>query len=338
MPLRKWCSKSPTLLSWLPTTTDANYLLLLSESESVSTLGLMWQPSTDSFCYSMKPWSLPKWMTKRSLLSDINSIYDPLGLVTPVIIKGKIFVQQLWYLKVNWDDKLSEDLCSKWKRFYLNQQQLDKLTVPRKVIRSDSVGIQIHGFCDASQLAFGTCLYLRTVARDGSVSVHLYTSKSRVAPMKATTIPRLELCGAVLLADLINEVQVELSQLGITIPSDNIFLWSDSTIVLAWITSQCIFHVYVANRIARIQDLTNTNQWHHVPTNANPADLISRGVEVQALSESALWWHGSPWLSQEPTSWPNCPILPTEIPETRPVKLVLSTQQAANELISRYSN
>lgn len=113
LPPRKWCSNSPTLLSWLPTTTDANYLLPLSESESVSTLGLMWQPSTDSFCYSMKPWSPPEWMTKRSLLSDINSIYDPLGLVTPVMIKGKIFVQKLWYLKVNWDDKLSEDLCSK---------------------------------------------------------------------------------------------------------------------------------------------------------------------------------------------------------------------------------
>jgi len=93
-------------------TSDPYYLLMLTENDAVSTLGVMWQPSTDSFRFSMKPWFPPERMTRRTLLSDINSIYDPMGLVTPVLIKGKIFVQQLWSFKLGWDDTLSTDFKS----------------------------------------------------------------------------------------------------------------------------------------------------------------------------------------------------------------------------------
>jgi len=149
-------------------------------------------------------------MTKRSLLSDINSVYDPIGLITPILIKGKIFLQQLWSLKIDWDEVLSDDICSRWTNFYSSLHQLVELSIPRKVLLADVVTIQIHGFCDASQLAFGACVYVISIARDGRVYVHLYTSKSRVAPMKTTTIPRLELCGAVILSELVVEVQAEL--------------------------------------------------------------------------------------------------------------------------------
>ncbi|CAI6342683.1 unnamed protein product [Macrosiphum euphorbiae] len=339
LPLRKWCSNSSTLLSLLPTTTDDNYIITLSESDSVSALGLQWQPSTDSFKFVMKPWTPPKRMTKRSLLSDINSIYDPIGLITPVLIKGKIFLQQLWSLKIDWDEVLSDDICSRWTTFYSSLHQLVELSVPRKVLLADVINLQIHGFCDASQLAFGACVYLRSVTRDGSVYVHLYTSKSRVAPLKATTIPRLELCGAVTSAELVLEVQAELRQLNVIVPPNNVFLWSDSTIVLAWIASTSLFQVYVSNRIARIRDLSTTRQWHHVPTNDNPADVISRGVDVRTITVSSLWWHGPSWLSQESIAWPDCPSLPTEMPEVKPVKFVLSASQAASPwLLESYSD
>lgn len=241
-------------------------------------------------------------MTKCGLLSDINSIYDPIELITPILIKGKIFLQQLWSLKIDWDEALSDDICSRWTNFYSSLHQFVDLSVPRKVLLANVVTIQIHGFCDASQLAFGACVFVKSVTRDGSVYVHLYTSKSRVAPMKATTIPRLELCGAVILAKLVMEVQAELRQVNVTVPPNNIFFWSDSTIVLAWIASTSSFQVYVSNRIARIRDLSTTHQWHHIPTNDNPADLISRGVGVHTISVSNLWWHGPSWLSQESTS------------------------------------
>ncbi|CAI6373731.1 unnamed protein product [Macrosiphum euphorbiae] len=128
----------------------------------------------------MKPWTPPKRMTKRSLLSDINSIYDPIGLITPVLIKGKVFLQQLWSLKIDWDEVLSDDICSRWTTFYSSLLQLVDLSVPRKVLLADVVTLQIHGFCDASQLAFSACVYLRSVALNCSVYIHLYTSKSRV--------------------------------------------------------------------------------------------------------------------------------------------------------------
>lgn len=128
---------------------------------------------------------------------------------------------------------LSDGICSRWTTLYSSLHQLVGLSVPRKALLADVVTLQIHGFCDASQLAFGAYVILRSVARDGSVYVHLYTSKSRVAPMKVTTIPRLELCGAVALAELVLEVQTELHQLNVIVPPNNVFLWSDSTIVLA---------------------------------------------------------------------------------------------------------
>lgn len=107
--------------------------------------------------------------------------------------------------------------------------------------------------------------------------------------MKATIIPRLELCVAVTIAKLVVEVQAELRQVNVTVSPTNILLLSDCTIVLAWIASTSSFQVYVSNRIARIRDLSTTHQWHHVPTNDNPVDLISRGVGVYMISVSNLW-------------------------------------------------
>jgi len=105
-------------------------------------------------------------------LSDINSVYDPIGLIAPLLIKGKIFIQQLWSFKIDWDEVLLFEFKLKWTKFYSSLQRLTELSVPRRASCS-YVSIQLHGFCDASQSAYGACLYLRSVTQDGEVHTHL---------------------------------------------------------------------------------------------------------------------------------------------------------------------
>jgi hypothetical protein len=195
-------------------------------------------------------------MTKRSLLSDINRIFDPIGLITPILIRGKIFLQQLWLLKLSWDSILSADLQARWINFYSSLMSLDKLSISRKTIIDCESTITLHGFCDASQAAYGACVYIRNQSYDGSTTVNLIMSKSKVAPMRTTTIPRLELCGALVLSELIVEIQAELSTINIKFDSSDIVLWTDSWVVLGWIQSVVQLKSFVANRITQILENT----------------------------------------------------------------------------------
>jgi len=156
--------------------------------------------------------------------------------------------------------------------------------------------------------------------------------------MKSTTIPRLELCGALLLAELLLETKNELSSLGMQFITNDVTLWTDSSIVLAWLTNQVPLQSYVSNRVARILDITVYEQWHHVQSMDNPADLISRGTDSNLLSSSSVWWHGPLWLQGENECWPISCILPTEIPEARKIKLVLTAvQEVKNSMLESHS-
>lgn len=339
LPLRKWCSSSSQFVDHIPKDqSDTNFVISMIDNDTVATLGLLWQPATDNFLFSVEDWCPPPRMTKRSLLSDINSVFDPVGLISPVLIKGKIFIQQLWALKINWDEVLSEDLQSRWTKFYSSLRQLNQVAIPRRVIVEDTLNIKLHVFSDASQEAYGACAYICSQTSSGNSEARLYMSKSRVAPIKSTTIPRLELNGALLAAELARDICEELKLLNIEVAHHSVFLWSDSSIVIAWIKSKCNFQPYVSNRIARIQDISDPNQWHHVPTRENPADIVSRGMDASAISQSKLWWHGPQWLQQEPASWPSSYQAPEELPEVRLVKLALATaRQHDSWMLDRYS-
>ncbi|KAL4135888.1 hypothetical protein QTP88_007470 [Uroleucon formosanum] len=322
LPLRKWCSSSSQFVDDIPKDqSDTNFVISMIDNDTVATLGLLWQPATDNFLFSVEDWCPPSRMNKRSLLSDINSVFDPVGLVSPVLIKGKTFIQQLWALKISWDEVLSEDVQGRWTKFYSSLRQLNQVAIPRRVIE-----------------AYGACAYICSQTSSGSSEARLYMSKSRVAPIRSTTILRLELNGALLAAELARDICEELKLLNIKVAHHSVFLWSDSFIVIAWIKSKCNFQPYVSNRIARIQDISDPNQWHHVPTKENPADIVSRGIDAAAISQLMLWWHGPQWLQQEPASWPSSYQAPEELPEVRPVKLVLATaRQQDSWILNRYS-
>ncbi|XP_071640849.1 uncharacterized protein [Temnothorax longispinosus] len=200
-PLRKWRSNDERILQQLSHESKADDLLILNKEEPMKTLRILWDQKTDTFQYSVKSMNNTK-ITKRVILSEISQIYDLLGKLEPIIIKAKIIMQQLWSLNIGWDESLPQDLYSKWKAYRLSLTQLNELRIPRCIKNNSSRKITIFEFGDASEKAYGACLYAVTQSENGEFCSNLLCAKFRVAPLKALTIARLELCAARLIAKL----------------------------------------------------------------------------------------------------------------------------------------
>ncbi|XP_037943125.1 uncharacterized protein LOC119675975 [Teleopsis dalmanni] len=248
--------------------------------DTTSALGVKWRPDTDVFMFSFKPKKLVSVTTKRSILSFTASFFDPLGLINPIIVVPRIILQQLWVQNISWDEGIPEILASKFKDFIDDLQHLPLLHIPRFVRMSNTIEVQVHGFCDASEKAHGCCLYLRCKDSLGTICVNLLTSKSRLAPTKTCSLPRLELCSAQLLTKLWAKVQPHLS-----FEISEVHFWSDSQITLHWIRSESsTLSVFVGNRVADIQNLSTNTTWHHVDSANNPADVISLELQTTHLN------------------------------------------------------
>ncbi|XP_055680362.1 uncharacterized protein LOC129788386 [Lutzomyia longipalpis] len=293
--LTKWTANHPSLQPTDSNETDAVHIT----DPTTSALGLMWYSNADTFTFQ-SPISMDEEnKTKREILSAIARLFDPLGLIGPVVIEAKILMQEAHKLKQGWDDVIPTDLALRWEAFVVNLQHINQISVPRWVSSIASpVSVELHAFSDASQRAYGAAVYIITRDSVGTVCSRLLVAKSRVAPIKALTIPKLELTGAVVAAELMDSVRQ-------IYKPDAVHLWTDSTIVLYWINGNPEhFKVFVSNRIRKILQVSAPFQWRHVPTECNPADLISRGVTPQQLQQSTLWWNGPAWLIQSQTAWP----------------------------------
>ncbi|XP_021960711.1 uncharacterized protein LOC110856534 [Folsomia candida] len=258
MTLRKWSSNSPELLSTLPEDMRETQLPLnFDVTATVGTLGLTWHPATDNFQYKVT--LTPRTVhTKRSVLSDISKIFDPLGLLAPIIVTAKIFMQKIWAHELGWDDALPDHLHEQWMQYSNTLPDVENIRIPRWLGfayppydvagKSTPSHAELHGFCDASENAFAAAIYLRTEHPDHGINVRLVASKSRVAPLKTSTIPRLELQGAVLLTELMVHLKKEYKMGG-----HSIYYWTDSTIVLHWLNSHpSKWKIFVAHRVAQI--------------------------------------------------------------------------------------
>jgi hypothetical protein len=275
--------------------------------------------------------------TKREILSKTAQVFDPLGLVAPVVVKAKIILQQCWSLKIGWDDLLPETIYCAWVKILQELAHLNEIEIPRNIIKSSPVQVQLHGFGDASQIAYGAAVYLRTTDHSGNHQVHLICAKSRVAPLRAVTLPRLELCAALTLSRLFNTVLRT-----INVKIDQQFLWTDSTVVLAWINATSSnLQTFVGNRVSEIQTLTDAKDWYHVKSESNPADVLSRGALPGQLKTNKLWWNGPDWLSENNDTWPvsNVNLSDIEIPERRTVTLTnIHSRERQLPLLTKFSN
>ena len=232
----------------------------------------------------------------RSLLSDVTKHFDPIGLIAPVLVLAKVIIQCCWKLDLEWNDAVPDDVSRAYTTWKDDMSSLSQLKIPRKVVPTylyDKASLQV--FCDASGKAFGACFYLVSV-KDDIVSSTLISSKCKVAPIKPSALPRLELLAIHTGAKLATAVEGALSKSKPAL--NNSVLYSDSTIALSWIKADpARWHTFVSNRGSQIQSMLPTTEFLHVPSEENPADLCPRGLlATELVAQQTFWFQGPSWL------------------------------------------
>ena len=340
--LRKWKSSAPDVPRELPPhLLDESPSQALPDPDGFSkALGVEWSTNLDCFRLTVAHLSPKEVLSKRALISDVARTYDVLGWYAPAIITLKILFQRLWEDKLEWDDPVPLEVQEQWERWRKELSALVSRLIPRCYFpkQVNVTSTQLHGFSDASEAAYAGVVYLRMVDSEGGIHVSLVMAKTKVAPIKRLTVPRLELCGAKLLAELICHVQGVLN-----IPSSLVFAWTDSTVVLGWLSGKPRrFKTFVGNRVSAIMDLVPPKRWRHVSGKQNPADCASRGLFPCELLEFRLWWDGPDWLHEPESSWPLSPIaLPLdELPESEETRQEVShvITLSALPLLDRFSS
>ncbi|CAL8130036.1 unnamed protein product [Orchesella dallaii] len=326
MKIRKWCSNSDEVMQSIPPELrETGTELAFDEDSSIKALGIIWHPRSDSFLFKVNSKSTA--CTKRELLSEIAKTFDPLGWLSPITINAKILFQELWQAQYGWDDVLHGTYQERWSQHQQQLHLLASLRIPRCVITPNTTDFQLYGFSDASEKAYAAAVYLRCLSHDGQLVTNLLTSKTKVAPLKQVSLPRLELCGALLLAETI-DATLQAIKLKCSIKC-----FTDSMIVLKWISSSSRrWKTFVANRVAAIQELVPGDLWYHVRSEENPADLPSRGVNSEELINSRLWWHGPEWLSTEANPSVSSGHLNTEAVQREERPKILLTHHATSTL------
>ncbi|KAL0199202.1 hypothetical protein M9458_007742, partial [Cirrhinus mrigala] len=312
--IRQWASNVPNVIAHLPVEAKSESCeLWLSASKSdpqESTLGLMWHCSQDTFGYKHRPVSTNGDTSMRTVYRILASQYDPLGYIIPFTTRAKILVKTLWKKVESWDEPLPADLLSEWQAWEEELPNLQQITLARcytPACNNTSATIDMHVFCDASEKAYGSVAYLR-VETGEDIQVAFIMARSRVAPKKQLSMPRLELCAALSGAQLAKTLSSEL-----TLNIRQTVMWSDSTTVLHWIKSEsCNYKVFVGMRIAEIQDLIGYENWNYVDSDNNPADDITRGKTLVDLSHTCRWNQGPDFLHQSSDHWPIHPSVPVE--------------------------
>ncbi|GIY58539.1 hypothetical protein CDAR_607721 [Caerostris darwini] len=241
--------------------------------------------------------------TKRSVLSTAAKVFDPVGFLSPFVVRIKRLMQEIWERGLDWDSKLPEDLESKWKKWcaeieVLGEMKIERCYFSRVVGKMDSV--EVHIFSDASIVAYGAVAYFRYVNLRGEVGTSFVMSKSRISPLKKLSLPRLELMGALIAARLWKYLSKVFCGL-----VDGVFLWTDSEICLCWIKGSAReWKQFVSNRVLEIQDCTSPDRWKFCPGLENPADKLTRGENSHTLLNDSVWWQGPVWLRGSRNQWP----------------------------------
>lgn len=308
--IRQWASNVPGVLSHFPTEAQAESLeLWLAQDKtdiSESTLGLNWNWQTDSLSFKSQP-VVYETPTLRNIYKVLATQYDPLRLLLPYTTRAKVIIRQLCNKQPGWDDPdLPPELLQSWRIWKNELQYLPSSTLPRTYVppevEKDSAIHEVHIFSDASEQAYGAVAYMRTTDKRGQVYLSFILARSRVAPKRSHSIPRLELCGALVAAQLARLLQREQ-----TLQIETTVLWTDSSNVLTWLNSEsCHYKVFVGNRVAEIQELTENCSWCYVDSASNPANDLTRGrpLSVQSVSVGG---HSQLFLR-----WQNC-LLPISV-------------------------
>ena len=326
-------------------------------------LGAYWRPVEHQFCFKVKlnfserkrklhtepdvephqmPGKIPAKLTKRMILSQINSIYDPLGLAGPFTVRSKIMMRQLWAseTKLDWDDPVPEACREDWTKFFSDLFDMNNIKFGRCLKPTDAVGDPaLVIFSDGSNDAYGACAYVRWALSSGGFDSNLIISKNRLAPIKRMSIERIELCGAVLNKRLKQLVGKE-SRYHFA----KFFHIVDSQIVHAMVQKESYgFNTFTAIRIGEIQDGTRPEDWYWTSSEQNIADWLTRGKKPNEIDFNSPWQKGPDFLKLPESEWPvsrECNV--QELPERTKVVMLAGTKQedslATRIGLSKYSN
>ncbi|XP_063758758.1 uncharacterized protein LOC134877255 [Eleginops maclovinus] len=255
-------------------------------------LGVSWDVSEDVFTFQVADAEKP--YTRRGVLSTVNSLFDPLGFAAPVSVQGRSILRELTTESCDWDAPLPEEKYREWKLWRDSLKELEQLKIPRQytsISLRQACSKELCVFCDASTIAIAAVAYVRTTDASSNVEVGFMFGKAKLAPRPETTIPRLELCAAVLAVEIADVIVDEMDTI-----FDAVTFYSDSKVVLGYIHNESRrFYVYVSNRVQRIRRSTSPKQWKHVPSSQNPADHGSRSVPAGSLTHTS-WLCGPPFL------------------------------------------
>lgn len=328
MNLRKWSANDSELLKDL-SSEQLDKPFDFKCSESRKTLGLQWIPATDSFVFINKIDFSSDCKTKRQLLSLISKIFDPLGWLSPLTIRAKILFQKTWASERGWDDEIPHEIKDEWNELQLDLQKVNQFTIPRYL--GNTQLFELHGYSDASEKAYACVVYL--VARDskGERTSRIVAAKTKLAPLnKKVSLPRLELSGALLLAQLIKAIKNSL-----TSADFNIYAWTDSMVVLGWLHGDVTrWKQFVANRVQQITEIIPASKWNHVRSEENSADYATRGSTVTKLLNNSLWWNGPEWLLNfDGKTLENCVYEASSL-ETKKHSVNVALQEPSSELIN----
>ncbi len=260
---------------------DLKHLNLDTDSPPLQrSLGLSWDLQNDAFTFHVNLSDKP--FTRRGVLATVNSLFDPLGMVAPITIQGKLLLRELSNTKSDWDAPLSTEKKVEWNLWKDSLQDLEQLRILRTYTPtsiSHSLRKEIHVFSDASVQNISAVAYLKVTDSDGMCHVGFIMGKAKLAPQTSHTVPRLELCAAVLAVKIAEQIIQELD-----IKPDTLLFYTDSKVVLGYICNETRrFYVYVSNRVQRIRKFTHPEQWQYIPTLQNPADVATRPVTACRL-------------------------------------------------------
>nr|XP_039272687.1 uncharacterized protein LOC120346953 [Styela clava] len=304
----KWVSNDREVLASIPEahrSKEATRLdISIDELPVERALGMIWNANEDTLSFSTKYTERPA--TRRGMLGVVNSIFDPLGIGQPVIQPMKVLMQGLCRKKLEWDDSIPTECEQEWLKWISELSKLKDFTIPRCFLPAnfgETTEIQIHHFSDASEKSYGAVSYIRLKNFSGQIHCSILCGKSRLIPLKGSTIPRLELCAATISARNEKFFRKELK-----LPIDASIFWTDSTTVLRYLANtDKVLKTFVANRVNVIKEVSDVNQWYYVPSKLNPADVASRGMSADEFLNYPQWKFGPEFLWKNQEEWPKQP-------------------------------
>lgn len=303
--IRNWHSNSNALLERVgePKQAQSTVISIDAESEAERVLGLLWLPEEDVLAFATQLQLDGNPPTKRNILRCVMSLFDSQGILSHITIQGRMIIQDTWRNKTKWDDEVIEAIRIRWLRWTKLFKRVGEMKLHRAYFPGFSAAevgsVELHVFTDASEEAYACTAYFRVVI-NGKVYVTLAMAKAKVAPLKALSVPRLELMGALLGARLAKAV-MEYH----TYPICRRVFWTDSKTTLAWINSHHRrYRQFVAFRVGEILSKTDSIEWRYVPTLHNPADEATKWGKGPSTDVQSRWFQGPDFLYLPEAEWP----------------------------------